>query len=93
MDESVKNKRAVAVKYEEDSDGAPRVVAKGAGLIAEQIIKNASVHGVPLYQNATMANMLMAVEIDREIPPEMYQALAEILAQIYRIDQRMGKGR
>lgn len=89
--EQIKAQQAIAIQYQEGSDRAPRVVAKGAGYIAEQIIKAANQHGVPLYQNSTLSSMLMAVEVDREIPPELYQAVAEILAYIYRIDQKMGK--
>ncbi len=95
MDETEKLKvqQAVALQYQGDKDRAPRVVAKGSGFMAKQIIKSANQHGVPLYQNSVLSSMLMAVELDREIPPEMYQAVAEILAYIYRIDQRLGKGR
>lgn len=70
-----KPKQAVAVRYREDKDTAPRIVAKGTGFTAEQIINTAVQHSVPLYQNSTMAGMLMAVELDREIPPELYNRL------------------
>ncbi|TCL40206.1 flagellar biosynthesis protein [Anaerospora hongkongensis] len=86
-----KPKQAVAVRYREDKDTAPRIVAKGTGFTAEQIINTAVQHSVPLYQNSTMAGMLMAVELDREIPPELYKVVAEVLAYIFRIDQRLGQ--
>ncbi len=85
-------KTAVAVQYESDTDLAPKVIAKGSGFIAGQIIKAAGQHGIPLYQNSTLSSMLMAVELDKEIPPAMYQAVAEVLAYIYRLDQRFAKG-
>ncbi|EGO63127.1 FlhB cytoplasmic domain-containing protein [Acetonema longum DSM 6540] len=46
---------------------------------------------MPVYQNKTLTNVLMAVEIDREVPPELYNAVAEVLAHIYRLDQVLGK--
>lgn len=80
-------KQAVAIRYDQGHDHTPRVVAKGSGLIAEQILAAAKQHTVPVYQNKTLTTMLMAVELDREIPPELYQAVAEVLAYIYRLDQ------
>ena len=80
--------KAVALKYNEHDGNAPKIVAKGAGIIAGKILDSAKEHGVPIYQNKTLTGMLMAVELDREIPPELYQAVAEVLAHIYRLDQR-----
>lgn len=82
--------KAVAIKYNERDGIAPKVVAKGAGIVADKIMHAAKEHGVPIYQNKTLTGMLMAVELDREIPPELYQAVAEVLAYIYRLDQRLG---
>ncbi|TWH48457.1 EscU/YscU/HrcU family type III secretion system export apparatus switch protein [Sporomusa sp. KB1] len=82
--------KAVALTYNEQDGIAPKVVAKGAGVVAGKIIHSAKEHGVPIYQNKTLTGMLMAVELDREIPPELYQAVAEVLAYIYRLDQRFG---
>lgn len=76
---------AVALKYREEA-GAPRVVAKGAGSIALRIIQVAREHQVPVIQNPPVAQALYRkVEIGEEIPVELYQAVAEILAYIYRI--------
>jgi flagellar biosynthesis protein len=83
--------QAVALKYDEQDNKAPRVVAKGAGFVAGKILSSAKEHGIPVYQNKTLTGMLMAVELDREIPPELYQAVAEVLAYIYRLDQQIGK--
>ena len=83
--------KAVAIKYDINGSTAPKVVAKGTGLIAGNIVRSAQEHGVPIYQNKTLTGMLMAVELDREIPPELYQAVAEVLAFIYRLDQRLGR--
>lgn len=83
---------AVALRYEQD-DAAPKVVAKGRGFVAENIIQAAKQNAVPLYQNKTLAGMLMAVDLDREIPPQLYTAVAEVLAYVYRMDERAGKKR
>lgn len=81
-------KEAVAIRYDGKDDNAPRVVAKGAGFVADQILAAAAKHTVPVVQNRTLTAMLMAVELDREIPPALYQAVAEVLAHVYRLDQQ-----
>lgn len=86
-----RNKKAVAIQYDQSQTNAPKVIAKGAGFIAEQILATAKQHNVPVYQNKTLAAMLMAIEIDREIPPELYQVVAEVLAYIYYVDQQAGR--
>ncbi len=83
-------RKAVALTYDEEERLAPRVVAKGTGAVAGRILNSAQEHGIPIYQDKTLTSMLMAVELDREIPPELYQAVAEVLAYIYRLDQRLG---
>ena len=80
-------KRAVAIKYDHKPNQAPVVVAKGQGLVADQILAAAKQYAVPVYQNKTLAGMLMAVEIDSQIPPELYQAVAEVLSYVYRLDK------
>jgi len=80
-------KKAVALKYDPEINHAPKVVAKGRGHVAESILAAAQKNTVPVYQNKTLVNMLMALDIDREIPPELYHAVAEVLAYIYRMDK------
>jgi flagellar biosynthesis protein len=84
--------QAVAVSYNRTRDCAPRVVAKGAGYVANKILATAKEHQVPVYKNQTLLNALMAVDIQQEIPPALYQAVAETLALVYRLDQDMGTG-
>lgn len=81
-------KRAVAMAYGAE-DGAPRVVAKGGGVSAEAIIALARENGVYVHQSPELVNLLMQVDLDSEIPPELYQAVAEILAWLYGLDQRL----
>jgi flagellar biosynthesis protein len=79
-------KRAVAMAYSSE-DGAPRVIAKGSGLSAEAIISLARESGVYVHQSPELVNLLMQVDLDGEIPPELYRAVAEILAWLYSLDQ------
>ena len=83
--------QAVALKYDMERDTAPKVVAKGRGHVAENILAAAQKNAVPVYQNKTLVNMLMALEIDREIPPELYPTIAEVMAYVYRIDKKAKK--
>ena len=82
--------KAVAVRYDVEKDRAPRVTAKGRSLVADRILAEAKKNGIPVYQNKSLVNMRMALEIDREIPPELYRTIAEVLAHVYRIDRHMG---
>ena len=76
---------AVAIKYEFGSKDAPKVVAKGAGFIAQRIREIAKYHRVPIVENKTLAQILYkTVELGEVIPPQLYKAVAEILAYVYR---------
>ncbi|MDE3077020.1 MAG: EscU/YscU/HrcU family type III secretion system export apparatus switch protein, partial [Chloroflexota bacterium] len=80
---------AVALQYEAAKMAAPRVVAKGQRLLAQQIKDIARQHGVPLVENKPLAQALYkAVDVDQEVPRELYQAVAEVLAFIYRLKQK-----
>lgn len=83
--------QAVALKYDMERDSAPKVVAKGRGHVAENIMAAAQKNSIPVYQNKTLVSMLMALEIDREIPPELYRTIAEVMAYVYRIDKKAKK--
>jgi flagellar biosynthesis protein len=84
MDEQ---KKAVALKYNKDKDRAPKVVAKGKGYIAEKIIEAARENNVPLYEDKNLSQVLEALDLDTEIPPELYRAVAEVLAFIYKLNK------
>ncbi len=82
---------AVALRYQPTEMGAPRVVAKGAGFVAEKIREIAREHGIPIVEDKPVAQMLFkTVEVGREIPAGIYRAVAEILAYVYKL---RGKGR
>ncbi len=89
--ENLSDKKAVALKYDMQKDIAPKVIAKGRGHVAEHILDTAQKNSVPVYRNKTLVNMLMALEIDREIPPELYKAIAEVMAYVYKMDKAKGQ--
>lgn len=76
---------AVAIAYQ-TGDVAPKVVARGRGLIAEQIIARAREHGVFVHESKELVALLMQVELDGHIPPALYRAVAELLAWLYHIE-------
>lgn len=78
-------REAVALAYSQ-ADSAPRVVARGKGLIAEQIIARAREHGVYVHESPELVALLTQVDIDQHIPPQLYLAVAELLAWLYRIE-------
>ena len=78
-------KKAVALGYDIDKDNAPRVVAKGKGESAENIIKIAQLHNLPIKQDEDLVELLSKVELDREVPEKLYLAVAEVFSFIYKI--------
>ncbi len=81
------NKGAVALKYLKDRDNAPKVTASGRGKIAERILAEAGKHNIPIQQDPDLLEVLAQVPLDQEIPPELFQAVAEILAFVYRLNK------
>jgi flagellar biosynthesis protein len=76
---------AVALKYEHGKDSAPRVTAKGQGAVADAIVGKAREHGVAVESNAFLAAALAQVELDQQIPPELYRAVAEVIGFVMRL--------
>ena len=83
---------AIAIKYDRQSDQAPRVVAKGMRFKAEKIREIAKEAGVPVMRNVPLANALYRVEVGEEIPEELYDAVAEVLNFIYVMQQEGAAG-
>lgn len=77
---------AVALAYREGQI-APKVVAKGRGLIAQEIIKRAKEAGIYVHESSELVSLLMQVDLDDRIPPQLYVAVAELLAWLYRLEQ------
>jgi len=86
MAKSDQQKTAIALAYQ-TGDLAPKVVAKGRGLIAQAIIERAKEHGVYVHESEDLVGILMQVELDENIPPQLYLAVAELLAWIYRLER------
>ncbi|MBR0564539.1 EscU/YscU/HrcU family type III secretion system export apparatus switch protein [Azoarcus sp. L1K30] len=86
MDDTPSRGEAVALTYS-SGDGAPRVVAKGRGLIAQEIIERAREAGVYVHESPELVSLLMQVDLDTHIPPQLYVAVAELLAWLYKVEQ------
>ncbi|UCD82482.1 MAG: EscU/YscU/HrcU family type III secretion system export apparatus switch protein [Desulfobacterales bacterium] len=84
-----KSPKAVALKYDEKKDRAPRVIAKGRGEIAAKIVEIAKANNVPFYEDKNLVQILEALDLETEIPPELYRAVAEVLAFIYRLNRKV----
>lgn len=83
-----KRRKAVAMRYDQTKETAPRITAAGKGLVAENIIELANQHHVPIQKDETMVELLANLEINEKIPEELYQAVAEVFAFLYRADKR-----
>jgi len=81
-------KGAVALQYDQDRDDAPTVAATGRGETAERILAEAKKHDIPIREDPDLLEVLAQLPLGEEIPPELYQAVAEILAFIYRMNER-----
>jgi flagellar biosynthesis protein len=86
-------KTAVALKYNRGKDAAPKVTAKGTGLIAEKILEIAEKEGIPVTEDADLVTALARLDFYDEVPPELYKAVAEILAFAYSINNKMKNSR
>jgi flagellar biosynthesis protein len=80
-------KQATALTYEAGNrEATPRVVAKGYGIVAEMIVQRAKEAGVYVHESPDMVSLLMQVDLDAHIPPALYQAVAELLSWVYRLE-------
>ncbi|WP_129596892.1 EscU/YscU/HrcU family type III secretion system export apparatus switch protein [Anaerophilus nitritogenes] len=86
-----KKEIAVALKYEQDKNVAPLVLAKGEGYVAQKIKERAQDENIPTYEDEKLARQLNHLSIGEEIPPELYQVVAEILAFIIDLDKKNEK--
>jgi len=77
--------KAVALKYDANKQRAPKVTAKGEGEIAQKIIEIAKENDIPIKEDKDLVEMLSKIELDREVPPEMYKAIAEVFSFIYKV--------
>lgn len=84
MPEATPPKKAVVLSYE--GSGAPKVIARGTGELAKKIIKVAQAEGIPIQKNEALVEALVQIDLNREIPPQLYVAVAEILALVYKLE-------
>lgn len=92
-DENGKVREAAALKYDPEKDGAPVIVALGSGNVAEKILEVANENQVPVYRDAELAHILSNFDVGDEIPPELYEIVAEILVFVSNIDKRFNEKR
>ena len=81
-------KKAAALRYNADKESAPRVVAKGEGKTADNIIKIAELHNLPIKKDEDLIELLSKVELDKEVPTELYKAVAEVFSFIYKVTNK-----
>jgi len=81
-----KIKEAAALKFSPETDDAPKLVAAGKGVVAEKIIEKAKKNNIPIHENAELSHELQKMNISSEIPPELYEIVAAILAFVAKID-------
>ena len=80
--------KAVALRYDKEKENAPRVVAKGEGKSAENIIKIAQLHNLPIKKDEDLIELLSKVELDKEVPEALYRAVAEVFSFIYKVSKK-----
>jgi flagellar biosynthesis protein len=83
--------KAAALRYQPAKDDAPQLVAKGEGKLAEKIIQLAKEHGVPITEDPDLVEILSKMDIGREISPDLYRVVAELLVFVYRLKERWQK--
>ncbi|MCA1059183.1 EscU/YscU/HrcU family type III secretion system export apparatus switch protein [Rossellomorea aquimaris] len=91
MKNQQKRKEAMALGYNPHSEAAPKVLAKGKGIIAENILSRAKENGVPIQEDKSLLSLLGNLDIGESIPEELYGAVAEVFAFIYRLDRDISK--
>lgn len=87
-EKKVIRKEAIALSYNSSEKSGPKVVAKGKGKIANNILEQAMQHNVPVYEDPNLVELLGQLDLNESIPEELYQAVAEVFAFIYRLDQK-----
>ena len=89
-EDNKRREKAVAVKYDNQKMLAPTVVAKGEGFIARKIIERAVEADVPIVEDAALVSALISLELGEEIPAELYEVVARVLAWVYKLDKEAG---
>ncbi len=87
MPPSQRHKKAIALQYDQQKNNAPQVLAKGSGLIAENILQKAAEAGIHIQHDSDLVELLSKVPVGEEIPEEMYKAIAEVLSFVYSVNE------
>jgi flagellar biosynthesis protein len=80
--------RAAALRYDPDTNRAPRLVARGDGAVAERILALAREHGIPIHEDRALVDVLARLDLEAEIPLELYRVVAEVIAFVLRVQAR-----
>ncbi len=84
-------RKAVALRYDRQKNQAPEVIASGQGLIAEKILEIAANNRVPFYEHHELVDALTVMPVGSEIPPELFELVAQVLAFVLRLDEKQGR--
>lgn len=87
LEQPTKRRQAIAIKYDVEKGRAPKIMATGQGNIADMILQVAEENKVPFYEDSSLADLLSKLELESEIPPELYTLVAEVLAFVYQLDK------
>ncbi len=83
-----KSDKAIALKYDQEGSSAPKVVAKGQGEIAKKILQKADEFEIPIFKNKALAESLLNLDVDEQIPPNLYKAVAEVFVWLMNSEQK-----
>jgi len=87
----LKKREAIALSYDDQKMSAPKVVAKGRGELAERIIEQAKLHHIPIQEDPSLVEILSKINMNEQIPEELFQVVAEVFAFIYRVEKEASK--
>ncbi len=88
MRHSEQGLKAAALKYDSDQNASPELLAKGRGEVAQKILKLAKEHDISVFQNKALVDSLLELDVHEEIPPRLYQAVAELFSWLIRTENR-----
>ncbi|QFR49532.1 type III secretion system protein [Sulfurimonas lithotrophica] len=80
--------KAAALRYDKAKENAPRVIAKGEGKVADNIIKVAELHNLPIKKDEDLIELLSKVELDKEVPEALYKVVAELFSFVYKVTRK-----
>ena len=87
IEQTKKRDKAAALRYDDERDKAPTITAKGEGFVARRIVEIAQAADVPVVEDAALVSALLSLELEQEVPVELYEAVARVLSWIYRLEK------